>query len=159
MRLSLHHHKRPVWKIIHLRRMQPFLAVFQPLNMQHTIHFHGLRLAGKQCLETVVGITAAIGAGSVAGGKCHRFIKEEQLGPGMGLRNRACAPTKIQQTSDPRLPRPLAVHHAPVVPHQYPAIASEGAACGMGDDLSRGKDAISACHTINSFVALNVTSG
>jgi hypothetical protein len=39
------------------------------------------------------------------------------------------------------------------------AIAGEGAACGVGDDLSCGQNAVLEGQTINSFVALSVISG
>ena len=93
--------------------------------------------------KAIVVRPAAFGAGPVPGGKRGGLIQEEQFGVAAGLHQGATAALEGQQAGDPAAALMRADNPAVRIV-QAAAVAHQGAAGGVGNDLARGQDAVLA---------------
>ena len=86
--------------------------------------------------ETRVVSAPTFGARAMTGCQGNRFIEEEKFGIAARRHDRAPAVLEGQTTRHPVFMPPASPAQLPLSVMQYPAIAHELAACGVGDDVA-----------------------
>lgn len=93
-----------------------------------------------------VGVAAAERAGAMPGGQGDGLVEEEELGVVAG-RHHLPVPVLVgERADDPGLVLPARRAEAAVRVVQDAAVAHEEPACGVGNDLARGEDAVLEGH-------------
>ncbi len=122
--------------------MQPLLSTFQPLSMQHRVHFGREHTCNAIALfprgaKPVGIVAAAIEARTVSGRERGRFVEKEQFGPAPAAHHLAPPSPEFADASEPRVGAPAPRQQRPGCGIMNDAaIAGEQTAMRRGDDVA-----------------------